>query len=291
MDRLASYKVRRENILVGGRLYELLLPADPDALLDDPGVRARFERDEYMPYWATLWPGAILLADFIAGQWPAQQQPLAAPVSDPLLLHVSQFSSAVPGNEQSANGLPRPVTPPFLEGKLTAGSAEAGGSAPAAGRQAPLEGDGPILELGCGVGLVGLVAASRGYRVVLTDYDEDALRFAAENARLNGLTNVATRMIDWRRLYDDLRLERILAADVLYESRNLEPLARFIERHLMPGGMALVCDANRSTADPFGDVARRIGLEVRVQPVCGITGGTGLPISGRIYHVHKRDIS
>src|SRR5438270_11129964 len=42
------------------------------------------------------------------------------------------------------------------------------------------------LEIGCGLGLPGIVALSRGLRVTLSDYDATALRFAAENARLNG---------------------------------------------------------------------------------------------------------
>lgn len=132
MDCWHGYPVRYETVRVGGRAFELLLPANADALLDDPGVRTRFEQDEYMPYWATLWPGALLLADVVAA-W--------AVVGDP---------SAVPH----------------------------------------------VLELGCGVGLVGLVAASRGYRVTLSDYDEDALAFAAENARRNQIPIEALRLID-----------------------------------------------------------------------------------------------
>lgn len=50
----------------GGRSIELARPADPDRLLDDPGVREWNRTDDYMPYWAYLWPGAFLLADRIA---------------------------------------------------------------------------------------------------------------------------------------------------------------------------------------------------------------------------------
>ena len=81
------------------------------------------------------------------------------------------------------------------------------------------------LELGCGLGLVGLVAAGLGWRVVVSDYDEDALAFALENARRAGVV-VETRVVDWRRSYPELRVGRILGADVLYEARNLEPVAR-----------------------------------------------------------------
>ena len=36
-----------------------------------------------------------------------------------------------------------------------------------------------LLELGCGVGLAGIAAARAGAQVTMTDYDDDALLFAA----------------------------------------------------------------------------------------------------------------
>ncbi len=37
-------------------------------MLDDPGVLAWNRRDDYMPYWAYLWPGAYLLAEAVAAE-------------------------------------------------------------------------------------------------------------------------------------------------------------------------------------------------------------------------------
>ena len=48
----------------------------------------------------------------------------------------------------------------------------------------PLDGR-RVLELGCGLGLVGVVAALHGARVLCTDYEEAALAFARHNARRN----------------------------------------------------------------------------------------------------------
>ncbi len=43
----------------------------PDRLLEEPGVLAWNRRDDYMPYWAYLWPGAFLLAEAVAREpWP-----------------------------------------------------------------------------------------------------------------------------------------------------------------------------------------------------------------------------
>jgi 2-polyprenyl-3-methyl-5-hydroxy-6-metoxy-1,4-benzoquinol methylase len=144
-----------------------------------------------------------------------------------------------------------------------------------------------VLELGCGLGLVGLVAASRGYRVTISDYDEDALAFAQANAAINHLPPPAARIIDWRQTYADLRPDRILAADVLYEARNLQPIAEFVRRHLQADGFALVSDANRSTADAFERTARTSGLAVTVAPAEGLPDEQGIPIHARIYHLRQ----
>ncbi len=260
MDEWRGYAVRDERVIVGGRTYALLVPADSERLLTDPRVLARFERDEYMPYWASLWPGALLLADVVA-QWERPPPRADAPTADALAADAPTAAAS--------------------------GAAAATADALAAGVPT-------VLELGCGVGLAGLVALERGYRVTVSDYDEDALAFAQENARRNGLPAPAARHVDWRQTYADLCVDRILAADVLYEARNLAPVAEFIRRHLRPAGFALLSDANRSTAEPFAQVAAGRGLCVTETPAerpadpatPGASGST--PIRGRIYHVRRR---
>ncbi len=56
---------------LGGRPIRLVRPTDPDRMLDDPGVRDWNRRDDYMPYWAYLWPAAYLLAEAVMREpWP-----------------------------------------------------------------------------------------------------------------------------------------------------------------------------------------------------------------------------
>ncbi len=52
-----------------------------------------------------------------------------------------------------------------------------------------------VLELGCGVGLVGLSAASGGAHVVMTDYEHDALLFSLYNAMVNLTPDVVREQI------------------------------------------------------------------------------------------------
>jgi predicted nicotinamide N-methyase len=119
---------------------------------------------------------------------------------------------------------------------------------------------GPIvaLELGCGLGLAGVAALKRGLRVIFSDYDCTALRFAARNAQLNGLANFETRPLDWRFPPADLRVPLIIAADLTYELRNIDPLLALIKTMLEPGGVCLLTDPDRA---PTATLRRRLTEE------------------------------
>ena len=53
------------------RAVEIILPGEPDHLLDDPEVIAANQRDDYMPYWSYLWPAAAPFARALgSAPWP-----------------------------------------------------------------------------------------------------------------------------------------------------------------------------------------------------------------------------
>jgi predicted nicotinamide N-methyase len=55
-----------ETVAVGGRALSILRPRDSEALIDEEA----FDRDEFMPFWAELWPSAVALARVVgARQW------------------------------------------------------------------------------------------------------------------------------------------------------------------------------------------------------------------------------
>jgi len=56
--------VVEEVIPVNGRDLRLLRPRDAEALLDEHA----FEHEEYLPYWAELWPSSLALARAIGGR-------------------------------------------------------------------------------------------------------------------------------------------------------------------------------------------------------------------------------
>ena len=126
---------------------DLLRPASPEVLIDEEA----FADDEFLPYWAELWPAAIALA------------------------------AALP----EVDGL-------------------------------------RVVELGAGLAVPSLVAAARGARVTATDWAQDAVDLLRENAARNAL-QLDAELWDWREPRAD-RFDLALAADVLYERRNVEPL-------------------------------------------------------------------
>ena len=222
MQQFRGYPVSSVRVAAAGRVFELLVPANSEQLIETPTVAERFENDEYLPYWAQLWPASRLLANAVARCGPA---PPAAPL---------------------------------------------------------------VLELGCGLGLVSLVLSYLGYRVLASDFDDDALAFVAENARRNNVPIPETRCLDWRDSLADLAADRIVAADVLYETRHLRPVAEFVAAHLLPGGLALVADPNRSTADDFATVARHCGLLVDIAPAqCPVRAGSET-IDGRMFYLTRK---
>jgi predicted nicotinamide N-methyase len=139
-----------------------------------------------------------------------------------------------------------------------------------------------LLELGCGLGLPSLVAARAGFDVTATDYESAALEGVRFNAARNALPAVTTRELDWRHPPADLgHYDRVVAADVLYESHHPAALAAVIAATLAPGGQALVADPCRQKAAGFEPAARAAGLGVvkrRARRPHGATDGPSVEV-------------
>lgn len=144
-----------------------------------------------------------------------------------------------------------------------------------------------ILELGCGLGLSSLVAARLGHVAIASDYDEDALEFVRASARRMAQPAPQTQHVDWRETYPDLRPDRIVAAEILYERRSLQPIAGFFARHLPRDGLGLICDAVRVTADDFPQIAAAAGLQVRTLSLAPRGAGAGRMPAARIFELRR----
>src|SRR5262245_32394854 len=205
----------REKVIVENKTVVISRPEKSDGLLDHPAVHRAFDEDEYMPYWADLWPAARMLAKAILREsWAGQG----------------------------------------------------------------------ALEFGCGLGLPGVVALSVGLHVTFSDYDPCALRFAADNARINGFTDFQTLLLDWRNPPADLKVPVLLGSDLIYEIRNVEPMVQFIKHVLAPGGLCLITDQDRVPAQALRETLSAQGLDFTMQTMrAGEPGGRRL--KGTLYRI------
>ncbi len=214
--REAVGPVVQERVFLEGRTFLIERPAEPDRLLDHPAVHDAFARDEYMPYWADLWPAARMLAKAILReQWPPDTE---------------------------------------------------------------------ALELGCGLGLPGVAALSKGVRVTFSDYDATALQFAARNAGLNGFKTYAVLPMDWRRP-PDRQFSLILASDLLYEERNVAPVVALLSKMLTADGLCLLTDQDRKPAPLLRKTLTENGLTFTTQLMRA--GQPGLRVKGTLYRIRR----
>lgn len=204
-----------KSVTVGNRTFKVTYPGDADQLLDHPSTHQAFHADEYMPYWAELWPSAQMLGEGLLQQvWPAGTT---------------------------------------------------------------------ALEIGCGVGLPGIVALSLGMHVIFSDYDATAVEFAAKNALNNGFKDFQTLPLDWR-VPPNLQVPLILAADVIYEERNIPPLIAFIQAVLAPDGTCLLSDPDRSTRGGFCYALKQAKLTFTQQSMVA-DGPEGRQVKGTLYRI------
>ena len=175
--------------------FELAQIKDINALVDAMGPED-FGDDERLPYWSSLWPVSIRLAE-----------------------HLIRTSKQLRS---------------------------------------------PAIELGCGLGLVSIVAAKMGIDILATDYEPEACAFTAHNADLNQ-QNIQVQQWDWRELSRmPNKFSMILGADVLYEPRNAAPVAEALDALMAPDGVAIIADPNRPHWPHFQEMLVNKGMNVSV---------------------------
>ena len=199
-DRLAArYRLGRTPVQVGGHLWSILGPADPDSLID----AIQPNDDDRLPYWAQLWPSGQVLAEAV-------------------------------------------LTTDTLAGRR-------------------------VLELGCGLGLTAAAALVTGADLLAVDCEPDALAFAAYNVRALAGAALVTKLGNWRGPDPCAWLEPpydvVLAADVLYERRDVKPLAALVPRLLAAGGWLWLAEPRREAGGRFVALLREAGWRDSVESV------------------------
>jgi predicted nicotinamide N-methyase len=143
-----------------------------------------------------------------------------------------------------------------------------------------------VLELGSGLGLPGIAALACGLRVTFSDCDATALEFAATNARANGFRDFDLLLLDWRYPPDGLHAPIVLASDLVYELRNINPIVAFLKRVLEPDGLCLLTDQDRLPAYNLREALDGEGMAYTTQTLhAGEPGGRRT--RGTLYRIRR----
>jgi predicted nicotinamide N-methyase len=107
-----------------------------------------------------------------------------------------------------------------------------------------------VLEIGCGTGLPGVVAASLGAFTMFSDMVPVTLEAVKETCHLNHISNFDTRTLDWsEKIESKERYDLVIGCEVFYDEVILPDIARVLEQVLTPGGKGIFCDPNRLGLD------------------------------------------
>jgi len=120
------------------------------------------------------------------------------------------------------------------------------------------------LDLGCGLGVTAMAAAALGARVVGLDYEWSALEYARRNEKANFAPGDSDRpswvQMDWRQPgFKPRSFPYIWGGDVMYEQRFIEPVAKFLEMNLAPGGLVWLAAPERRVLTPFNEFMSGLG--------------------------------
>jgi predicted nicotinamide N-methyase len=114
-----------------------------------------------------------------------------------------------------------------------------------------------VLDLGCGLGLAGTVAAARGARTLLADAAQPSLLFARYNSWA-WRDHVQTVRIDWRQDTLQQKFDWILGADIVYDVSDWQHL------DLHANGTVLLAEPSRDNADALAPYLQQRGWRVSV---------------------------
>lgn len=118
----------------------------------------------------------------------------------------------------------------------------------------PVDSEKRFLEIGCGTGVVGVVASSFGHRVTMTEYNPDALNFARANARANltardpGLEIIE---LDWSKPRLEGLFDYIIGSEVIYKEKDYQPILKLLKTYLRPSGEIILAEGVRKTSMEF----------------------------------------
>lgn len=109
-----------------------------------------------------------------------------------------------------------------------------------------------VLDLGCGYGAIGIVAArlSEGGRVILSDVNERAVALARENVASNGIVNAEVRLGDLYEPVADMMFNLIVCNPSIRAGRGVvDRIVSEAPNHLLDSGSLWLVARTKQGAD------------------------------------------
>ncbi len=125
-----------------------------------------------------------------------------------------------------------------------------------------------LLELGAGLGAPGLAAATAGFDVTISDYEEIIMDFQKVSAAASGLQGIQFAHLDWLNPPEMEPFDVLAGAEILFREEFLQPLLNIFKNYLKPDGVIyLAHDEKRQCLPKFLNLAQDdfdIGLKKQV---------------------------
>jgi predicted nicotinamide N-methyase len=147
-------------------------------------------------------------------------------------------------------------------------------------------GAGRVVELGCGLGLPGLLAALRGAAVVFVDHEPAPLAFVAASAQANGLAEVRSVIADFTAPPFREPFDLVLAAEIVYDRAGFTALAGALAALAGARGRVLLTDGQRIDTRGFYVALETVGLRWRAHTVRVVE--EGFPVEVRLVEAWRR---
>ena len=128
----------------------------------------------------------------------------------------------------------------------------------------PVNPEKSFLEIGSGLGLVGIVASLFGHKVTMTEYNHDALNFAKASAHINNCSNLEIMELDWNKPELKGTFDRIIGCEVIYKEESFYPILRLFRTYLKEDGEILLAERpRRSSIEFFRQMSERFNVRAQ----------------------------